>query len=176
MVVIMCGLLKCVQAELNPCRLNPRSAPIRSPCRSNGEIVPDNDPRAIARRNPKPAPSTAPGQSNVRNLHGGGGGGAGRGGSGMPRMGGAGGAGPGPLDQVAEALGIRGQTVEIPAIWRLPARQVQLIHIVILALLALFFGWHILAVAAVLHVFSGLSEQQAAAAGRPAAAGGAPPG
>ena len=90
----------------------------------------------------------------------------------MPRMGGAGGAGPGPLDQVAEALGIRGQSVEIPAIWRLPARRVQLIHIVILALLALFFGWHILAVAVVLHVFSGVSEQQAAVGGRPAAAGG----
>ena len=87
-------------------------------------------------------------------------------------MGGAGGAGPGPLDQVAEALGIRGQSVEIPAIWRLPARRVQLIHIVILALLALFFGWHILAVAVVLHVFSGVSEQQAAVGGRPAAAGG----
>ncbi len=40
-----------------------------------GEIVPDNDPRAIALRTciPKPAPSTAPVQSNIRNLHGGGG-------------------------------------------------------------------------------------------------------
>ena len=59
--------------------------------------MPDNDPRAIARRNPKPAASTAPGQSNIRNLHGGGG-------AGMPRMGGAGGAGgmPGGMGGLAD--------------------------------------------------------------------------
>ena len=130
----------------------------------DGEIVQDNDPRAIARRNPKPAASQPAGRGpNIHSVGVGGGVGGGGGGGG----GGAGGAGGGPLDQIADALGIRGRTVEIPAISRLPARQVQQIHLLILAALTLFLGWQVLAVAVLLHVVSGLSEQPGAA-GAPA--------
>ena len=109
----------------------------------------DNDPRAIARRNPQPKPPTA-----RANIHGVGGG------STAPGRGPAG-AVAGPLDQVAQALGIAGQTVEIPAIARLPARQVPLVHLLLLGILSLFIGWQVLAIAALLHIVSGISEQPA---------------
>ena len=122
----------------------------------DGEIVQDNDPRAIARRQPKAAPRSSNSSGMGRVPPGGGPQG--------PRGGPPGGAG-GPLDALATTLGIQGQSVEIPAFSRLPARQVPLIALLLLAVATLFFGWQILALAAVLHVFSGLSEQAAAPAG-----------
>ena len=134
----------------------------------DGELVADDDPRAIAKR-------------------GGGGGGGGGGGSGggigegrpfqsayRPNIGGthqAAQTAPGPtaspLDALAGALGIAGKTVQIPAIaGRVPARDVPLIIVLIIAAVTLFFGWQILAIAALLHVVSGISETGAAPQGR----------
>ena len=110
---------------------------------------------------------------------------------------GGGAAGGSPLDALAEAIGIQGQTIQIPAIARIPARDVPLVVVLILAVVTLLFGWKILAVAAgelppmpsntytelghvfacvlaaaALHVFSGLSEQGAARGAGGGAAGG----
>ena len=61
---------------------------------------------------------------------------------------GGGAAGGSPLDALAEAIGIQGQTIQIPAIARIPARDVPLVVVLILAVVTLLFGWKILAVAA----------------------------
>jgi hypothetical protein len=123
----------------------------------NGEIVADDDPRVVAKR-------------------GGGGGGGGGGASARPRQNAppmqaaqAAHAGPpaSPLDAIAGQLGIAGRTVQIPAISnRVPAREVPLIVILLISIAALFFGWQILAVMAVLHVISGISETSGAPQGQ----------
>ena len=135
----------------------------------DGEIVADNDPRAIARRAP-PSQQQQPRSSAGRpppgaNVHGVGSGG---GGGGAPRAG----ANASPLDALASAIGVQGQTVEIPAVWRIPARQVPLVALLLLALATVFFGWQVLALCAALHVFSGLSEQPPTAAGGGGGGGG----
>ena len=90
-----------------------------------------------------------------------------------PSQGAAGGAPANPLDALAGAMGIGGQSVRIPAISRIPARDVPLIVVLLISLLTLFAGWRVLAVGALLHVVSGLSEAQPAQPQpqRPAAAG-----
>ena len=127
----------------------------------DGEIVADSDPRAVARRNPKPQATAAPRGANIQSVGGGGGGP-------QQRPAGAGGS---PLDALASAIGIQGQTIEVPGIaGRIPARQVPAIFLLLLAAATLFFGWQCLAVAALLHVVSGLSEQPAVGpGGRPRA-------
>ena len=62
-------------------------------------------------------------------------------------------------------IGIQGQTLQVPAIVSLPARDVPLVVVLILAVVTLLAGWKVLAVAAALHVFSGLSEGAARGAG-----------
>ena len=69
-------------------------------------------------------------------------------------------------------IGIQGQTFLIPAVANIPARDVPLIVMLILAVMTLLIGWKVLAGAAVLHVFSGLSGQGAAPGAGPARAGG----
>ncbi len=106
----------------------------------DGEIVADDDPRAIARRQPKPQPQQArAGPHTVRQQGGVGGGGA---------------APPGPLDALATAMGIQGRSLTIPAIASIPARDVPLIHAVLVGGLTVFFGWRVLAAAALAHVFA----------------------
>ena len=68
-------------------------------------------------------------------------------------------------------IGIQGQTFLIPAVANIPARDVPLIVMLILAVMTLLIGWKVLAGAAVLHVFSGLSGQGAAPGAGPVAGG-----
>ena len=113
----------------------------------DGEIVQDNDPRAVARRKPAAPTPTAPTHAPpMRRAPPGGGGG--------PPPGGA---NASPLDALANAIGVQGQVVEIPAVASIPGRAVPTIHLILLGAATLFFGWRVLAVAAVLHVISGLS-------------------
>ena len=136
----------------------------------NGEIIADDDPRAVQRRSGggSAQPRASAPQGSGPNLQG-------LGGSRQPRPA-AGQAGPGaggsPLDAMAEMIGIQGQTFLIPAVANIPARDVPLIVMLILAVMTLLIGWKVLAGAAVLHVFSGLSGQGAAPGAGPARAGG----
>ena len=123
----------------------------------DGEIVQDNDPRAVARRKPAAPTPTAPTHAPpMRRAPPGGGGG--------PPPGGA---NASPLDALANAIGVQGQVVEIPAVASIPGRAVPTIHLILLGAATLFFGWRVLAVAAVLHVISGLSGGAGAGAPRP---------
>ena len=81
--------------------------------------------------------------------------------------GGGGGANASPLDALANAIGVQGQIVEIPAVASIPGRSVPTIHLILLGAATLFFGWRVLAVAAVLHVISGLSGAGAGAGAAP---------
>eukprot|EP00966_Prymnesium_polylepis_P088061 2037573-Prymnesium_polylepis.1 len=57
-----------------------------------------------------------------------------------------------------------------------PARDVPVIHAILVGAATLFFGWRVLAFAAVAHVVQGLSQQAAGGgAPRPAAGGRAAP-
>ena len=137
----------------------------------DGEIVADNDPRAVARRKGQQAsPGT---QAPPR---------PGASGGGLPpnsaarqAPGGAAGATGSPLDTLAAAIGIEGQVVTIPRLHaRIPERQVPMVAAGLLGVATLFFGWRVLALAAALHVISGLSETAPAAAPAGGAAGGRP--
>ena len=146
----------------------------------DGEIVADNDPRAIARRKPSSAgpASSRPAGANISGIHGGNS--QGSGGARAPAQAArARPAGGSPLDAVAEALGIAGMTVTVPRLHaRVPAREVPMIAAGIVGLLTMFFGWRVLAGCALMHCFAGFSEtapQAAQATGRPGAAGGGGP-
>ena len=134
----------------------------------DGEIVADNDPRAIARRKPAAAPAPAPGRGpNIRQT--------GDAGAPRPRPGGGGGANGSPLDALAAAIGIEGQVLTIPRLHaRIPPRDVPMVVAGLMGVATLFFGWRVLAAAAALHVLSGFSETAAPAA-RPGGAGGGRP-
>ena len=125
----------------------------------DGEIVQDNDPRAVARRKPAAPTPTAPTHAPPMR----------RAPPGQPGGGGGGGANASPLDALANAIGVQGQVVEIPAVASIPGRAVPTIHLILLGAATLFFGWRVLAVAAVLHVISGLSGGAGAGAGAAAA-------
>ena len=138
----------------------------------NGEIIADDDPRAVQKRSGgggSAQPRASAPQGSGPNLQG-------LGGSGQSRPSSAGQAGPGaggsPLDAIAEMIGIQGQTFLIPAVANIPARDVPLIVLLILAVMTLLVGWKVLAGAAALHVVSGLSGQGAAPGAGPARAGG----
>jgi hypothetical protein len=137
----------------------------------NGEIIADDDPRAVQKRGGGSAqPRASAPQGSGPNLQG-------LGGSGQSRPGAAGqgagaGAGGSPLDAIAEMIGIQGQTFLIPAVASIPARDVPLVVLLILAVMTLLVGWKVLAGAAALHVFSGLSGQGAAPGAGAARAGG----
>ena len=141
----------------------------------DGEVVADNDPRAIAKRRGA-STSSQPSQSSASQQ-------AGRG----PRIqttggsggsAGGGGAPPGsPLDALASALGVQGQVVKVPALHqRIPEREVPVVIAGILGVLTLLAGWRILAAAAVLHCVAGFSETapQAPRGGGGSGGGGAP--
>ena len=141
----------------------------------NGEIIADDDPRAVQRRSGggSAQPRASAPQGSGPNLQG-------LGGSRQAHPGGAAGqAGPGaggsPLDAMAEMIGIQGQTFLIPAVANIPARDVPLIVMLILAVMTLLIGWKVLAGAAVLHVFSGLSGQGAAPGAAPLSPRAPPP-
>ena len=116
----------------------------------NGEIIPDSDPRAKAARAQKASPTAAGqgprfgsiNQSGDAPSHT-----ADRppahGGAGFGRPGAAGVAGAGPLDQLAEFIGVRGKTITVPAIppIGMPAVAVEYIHIIIVGVMCVFFGW-----------------------------------
>ena len=110
----------------------------------NGEIIADDDPRAVQRRSGggSAQPRASAPQGSGPNLQG-------LGGSRQSRPGAAGQAGPGaggsPLDAMAEMIGIQGQTFLIPAVANIPARDVPLIVMLILAVMTLLIGWKVLA-------------------------------
>ncbi len=124
----------------------------------DGEIVADNDPRAIAKRKgvqPPQPPLPPPASTNT--------GVRGSAGRGVGTNEGS------PLDVVAGALGIQGMTLTIPRLHaRVPSRDVPMIIAGILGVATLFFGWRVLALAAGLHVVSSISETS------PGPRGGAP--
>lgn len=123
----------------------------------DGEIVQDNDPRAIARRKPSTASPSRPAGANVAGVHGGGGGGASNRAPGGG--GGARGAGQSPLDALADAIGIGGMSVTVPRLHaRVPAREVPMVAAGIVGLLTMLFGWRVLAGCVLMHVFAGFSE------------------
>ena len=137
----------------------------------DGEIVPDDDPRAIRRRGGGGGGASAsPGQATPRfgtiggnGGGGGGGGGASGGGSGQPPPQGT----PvNPLDKAAELMGIQGRKVAIPAVFGVRAHDVDLINIVCLGALSLFFGWRIAAGGVVLwFIYQHQSQNQPPAGG-----------
>ena len=138
----------------------------------DGEIVADNDPRAIARRkgSQQQQPAQPPPGANIRAAT--------AGGAARPEGGGggAGAAGGSPLDMLAAAIGIQGMSVTIPRLHaRVPEREVPMVVIGLLGIATVFFGWRILAMAAGLHVVSSISET-APAGGGPGGGGGAPGG
>ena len=98
--------------------------------------------------------------------------GTGGGGGGGPP---AGNAAPSPLDALASAIGVQGQTMRIPAVMRIPHRDVPVVVLILLGMATMFFGWRVLAFASVLHVASGLSEGGAGGGAR-GPAGGRPTG
>jgi uncharacterized membrane protein YphA (DoxX/SURF4 family) len=63
----------------------------------------------------------------------------------------------GPLQRVAEAIGVAGKTVPFPAAFGIPARDVDLIYIILLVGLTLVLGWKVPLFAAVVYV---MSQQQ----------------
>lgn len=142
----------------------------------DGEIVPDNDPRAIARRKPA-STGSASRPSSGANI------------SGIPQAnsgarapaqaGRAGPAGGSPLDALADAMGIGGMSVTVPRLHaRLPAREVPMVAAGLVGLLTMFFGWRVLAGCALMHCFAGFSEtapQAPPTAGRPGSSGGGGP-
>ena len=122
----------------------------------DGEIVPDNDPRAVAKRAGR---SLTSGRGSTQQAS------AASAGHVAPPVnaGGAGDAGgpatvsQSPLDALASAVGVHGQSIRIPSIASVPARDVPVIHLILLGAATAFFGWRALAAAAVLHVVQGLS-------------------
>ncbi|CAB1119101.1 unnamed protein product [Ectocarpus sp. CCAP 1310/34] len=120
----------------------------------NGEIVSDDDPRVAGPQ---------------RRAGGGGGGGGVQGRAGYGRVaslldppstteasgggargaaaGGRGaGASTGPLDKLAEMIGVQGRTVTIPGALGVQEQQVPFIYLMIAALVVLFGGWKVAAV------------------------------
>jgi hypothetical protein len=115
----------------------------------NGEIVPDNDPRAVARRGKSNSPLVTPTRgvrdvAGVQTLHD------------PPRA--AGGRGPGqqhppadydedgPLASVAQLLGISGRKVKVPAIPQINMNSglaMPLINVVAACGAGALFGWRI---------------------------------
>lgn len=116
----------------------------------DGEIVADDDPRAKAARAKRAAPSqpqatpNRPTGANIRTQAQG----ATQAGGGLPAL----------LEPLETALGVQNQRVTVPAIWKLPARDVPMIGVILLGAASLFLGWRVLAIAAVLHIVSGLSD------------------
>jgi len=98
----------------------------------DGEILQDTDPRAIAARQRRAGgASSAGGGSGARPT------------PAPPRAGAAPPANDAPnnpLDQLAGAIGIQGQSLTVPAVWRVPAREVPLIWLVLLGVLTMFGG------------------------------------
>ena len=116
----------------------------------DGEIVQDNDPRAVARRKPAaPTPTAPPGtlrRCAARRL------------VSLPAAAAAAAARTRARStRWPTRSASRGPIVEIPAVASIPGRAVPTIHLILLGAATLFFGWRVLAVAAVLHVISGLS-------------------
>ena len=108
----------------------------------DGEIVADNDPRAVARRKGGGSQQSAGPQQPQR---------ANAGGAPPNTFRAAGAAPPGaagtgsPLDALAAAIGIEGQVVTIPRLHaRIPERQVPMVAAGLLGVATLFFGWRIL--------------------------------
>ncbi|KAG5191232.1 hypothetical protein JKP88DRAFT_149533, partial [Tribonema minus] len=107
----------------------------------NGEIVQDNDPRL--RQRTQSAATTARGGFGA-------GDGAARPTPSAAAM--AGGAAESPLQRLADMLGVKGKTITIPAVFGVPSRDVEVIHLLLVAAVSLIFGWKALAFTAVLYV------------------------
>lgn len=114
----------------------------------NGEVLQDNDPRAVAARAAQKSGSSTGGSAS--------------------RAAPAAAAGPssasrtplqpqqqqgfrhalsGVLDPVEKALGIQGRTIRCPGFLSVPATEIPLIFIILVGVLALFFGWPVLLLA-----------------------------
>ena len=140
----------------------------------DGEIVADNDPRAVAKRRSggsSSSPSSAAPAGGPR-----------RGGpnlQGLPPAGQqapapGGGAAGSPLDALANALGIQGQILTIPRLHaRIPEREVPMVIAGLFGVATLIMGWRVLAAAAILHCVAGISETAPPAAPGGGGGGGA---
>eukprot|EP00903_Cladosiphon_okamuranus_P006844 g6666.t1 len=131
----------------------------------NGEIVSDNDPRVVgAQRRSSggsrggtqeragygrvaslldpPSTSSTAGARSARGQGTGGG------------RGGGGGVGGGPLQQLAEMIGVGGRFIKIPGVLGVQENEVPLIYLMIAALVVLFGGWKIAALIVFAYVIS----------------------
>ncbi|CAM9344321.1 unnamed protein product, partial [Ectocarpus fasciculatus] len=130
----------------------------------NGEIVSDNDPRVAGPQR----------RAGGGGAGGGGGGGQGRGGYGRvaslldppstTEASGGGARGPagastGPLDKLAEMIGVQGRTVTIPGALGIQEQQVPLIYLMIAALVVLFGGWKVAALIVFAYVITNQRPQ-----------------
>ena len=135
----------------------------------DGEIVQDNDPRAVARRSGGGAAAAA-----VSRGPRGPSAAAAAAASGPARAAAAAAAGgAGPLDQLAAMIGIQGQIVTVPRLHeRIPPRDVPMVVAGLLGVATFIFGWRVLALMAVMHCASGFSETAPPPAQQPGQAGG----
>lgn len=111
----------------------------------NGEIVQDNDPRVLARKQPQgDAASRRRPVAGLGSLSSSSGsGGSESAGGAPPQHAAPHGAPASPLQSLARMLGIEG-AVTIPAFLSFPARQVEKIHLALAALMVFLFGWRAL--------------------------------
>jgi hypothetical protein len=133
----------------------------------NGEVLQDNDPRAIAARNSKAKPGAAPSARGppAREVDSNAPAAAQQQQPGFPGL--------SMLDGLARAIGVHGKTVRVPAVLGVPGQDLPVIVFVLLGVATFFFGWMLLAVAALAYV--ALGSQGPANAAAPAPAAGGPP-
>lgn len=110
----------------------------------NGEIVPDNDPRVLARKNPQAQAQASAGRRPVAGLNTLGGS------SSLQQQQQPGGHAPppqqqqaSPLQGLARALGIEG-AMTIPGVLGMAPRQVEKVYLALAAVAIVLFGWRAL--------------------------------
>ena len=118
----------------------------------NGEVVPDNDPRAVARRNRGRQPQTRGGSGGFGRI-----GGSTSRASGSSRFSGQSNSGmgqgrssngnsqrgPGPLAGLENMLGVSGKTFKVPAIMGNPSFEIPVVVLIILAFVTLLTSWRV---------------------------------
>lgn len=123
----------------------------------NGEVVPDNDPRARAYQTRRAAPSRASSAQPQQPAHGA----RNQRGPPNPRPATQHQSEGGVLHSIATTLGIQGRSITVPEVLGIPSSQVQYIHLLLTALLTFFFGWRVLIVAAGIYWYQNRDAQPA---------------
>ena len=118
----------------------------------NGEVVPDNDPRAVARRNRGRQAQTRGGSGGFGRIGGstsrasGSSRFTGQSNSGMGQGRSSNGnsqGGPGPLAGLENMLGVSGKTFKVPAIMGNPSFEIPVVVLIILAFVTLLTSWRV---------------------------------